>query len=471
MIPLLAIVGRPNVGKSTLFNRLIRRRHAIVEDNPGVTRDRNYGSTVLEGRRYNLVDTGGFEPSAQGGIEALVREQTRIAIDEADLVLLLMDVRDGVLAADREVVDLLRRSGKPTLQLVNKVDGPKQEALVPEFYELGAARVLGISAEHGLGFDDLCDAILAAFPDAPLVDPEPGLDRDELLDALEGGIPERATEPSEPEPAGPTAIRLALVGRPNAGKSSLLNRLVGAERAIVSPVPGTTRDSIDAPIETAQGPFVIVDTAGIRRRRSIGTVMEKIAVLRALSAISDADVACLMLDAEQPVAEQDAKIASLALEAGRGLVLAVSKADRLPSGGRARRALLQAIEDSLGFVSYAPVVFISSLTGTGTASLLKTVRRVHAACGRRIGTGELNQFLEEIATAHVPPAFRGHPVRFYYMVQPQASPPTFLVTTNHADGVSLTYRRYVANRLRERYGFEGAPIRLFFRQRKRTPRE
>ncbi len=463
MTPLLAIVGRPNVGKSTLFNRLIGRRHAIVEDNPGVTRDRNYGSATLDGRRLVVCDTGGFEPAAQAGIEAAVREQTRIAIEEADLVILLMDVRDGLLAADRDVVELLRRSGKPTLHVVNKVDGPKQELSVPEFYELGAGRILGISAEHGLGLDELCDAILEALPGAPAAAPDP-------LEVAEGEEePEERPALVEEEPAA-EPIRLALVGRPNAGKSSLLNRLCGAERAIVSPTPGTTRDPIDATIESAQGRFVIVDTAGIRRRRSVGTAMEKIAVLRALTAVSDADVACLLLDAEQPVAEQDAKIASLALEAGRGLVLAVSKADLLPRGGGARRALLRSIADSLGFVSYAPVLFLSSRTGTGTGELLRTVRRVHAACGKRIGTAELNQFIEETAVAHPPPAFRGQAVRFYYMVQPQARPPTFLVTTNHADGVPLTYRRYVANRLRERYAFEGAPIRLFFRQRKRTPR-
>jgi GTP-binding protein len=464
MIPLCAIVGRPNVGKSTLFNRLRGRRHAIVEDNPGVTRDRNYGRAVLEGRELNVVDTGGFEPTAQGGVEALVREQTQIAIDEADLVLFVMDARDGILAADREVVNLLRRSGKPTLHVVNKVDGPKQEALVPEFYELGCERVLGISAEHGLGLDELCDAILAALPGAPLAAP-----------ILEPDEPGEGSEPAEAEPAAadepPDPIRLALCGRPNAGKSSLLNRLCGAERAIVSATPGTTRDPIDVAIETSQGAFVIVDTAGIRRRRSVGTAMEKIAVLRALTSISNADVACLLLDAEQPVAEQDAKIASLALEAGRGLVIAISKADLIPRGGRARRALLRSVEDQLGFVSYAPVLFLSSLAGTGTAELLRTARRVHAACARRVTTGQLNQFLEETAAAHPPPAFRGQAVRFYYMVQPQARPPTFLVTTNHADGVPLTYRRYVANRLRERFGFEGAPIRLFFRQRKRTPRD
>lgn len=462
MIPLCAIVGRPNVGKSTLFNRLRGRRHAIVEDNPGVTRDRNYGRAVLEGRELNLVDTGGFEPTAQGGIEALVREQTQIAIDEADLVLFVMDARDGILGADRDVVDLLRRSGKPTLHVVNKVDGPKQEALVPEFYELGCERVLGISAEHGLGLDELCDAILAALPGAP--------------PAQLSEEPEEPAEPAESaEPvaadAPPAPIRLALVGRPNAGKSSLLNRLCGAERAIVSATPGTTRDPIDVAIETSQGPFVIVDTAGIRRRRSVGTAMEKIAVLRALTSISNADVACLLLDVEQSVAEQDAKIASMALEAGRGLVIAFSKADRIPRGGHARRALLRAVEEQLGFVSYAPVLFLSSLAGTGTAELLRTARRVHAACARRVTTAQLNQFLEETAAAHPPPAFRGQAVRFYYMVQPQARPPTFLVTTNHADGVPLTYRRYVANRLRERFGFEGAPIRLFFRQRKRTPRD
>jgi GTP-binding protein len=469
-IPLCAIVGRPNVGKSTLFNRLIGRRRAIVQDDPGVTRDRNYGQADLDGRLLNLVDTGGFEPAASRGIEVLIREQTQLAIEEADLVLLVMDAREGLLASDREVALALRRSGKPTLHVINKVDGPRQEAQAADFYALGVARALTVSAEHGHGLDALVEAVLEALPDAPRAREPVGEDDAEPAPPDSG--PRAPGRPNRPDVADDDAaeIRIALVGRPNAGKSSLLNRLVGAERAIVSPEPGTTRDPIDARIEHDAGAFVIVDTAGIRRRRSVSSTMEQYAVVRALAAVSDADAACLLLDAGQPVAEQDAKIAALVIEAGRGLVLACTKADLLPRGDGPRRRLEQEVRAELGFAGFAPLLFLSSTSGAGVGRLLPTVRRVHRAGGRRVQTAELNQFLEQATAAHAPPAFRGHPVRFYYMVQPQVRPPTFLISTNHADGVPLAYRRYLANRLRERYRFEGTPLRLFFRQRSRRDR-
>ena len=437
-LPLVAIVGRPNVGKSTLFNRLIRSRRAIVQDDPGVTRDRHYGTTELEGRRITLVDTGGLEPGACHGIESLVRQQTQFAIDESDLVLLVMDARDGITSSDRAVVEALRRTGKPTLQVVNKTDGPRQELGVSEFYSLGAEQIFPISAEHGLGFDDLIDAMLAALPSPPPV-----------------------PDPTE----GEELMRIALVGRPNAGKSSLLNRLVGAERSIVAAEPGTTRDPVDVLLPRNDGPVMIVDTAGIRRRRNSGTPMEQLAVIRALRSVDRADVACLVMDASQGVAEQDAKVAGLAAEAGRALVLVFTKSDLIPTHGSARRKLREEVAEKLQFVTYAPLLFLSSVTGTGVGRLIPTARRVHQQAGQRVPTGELNRFLEGAVASHPPPSHHGRQVRFYFMVQPETRPPTFLVSTNLVEGVHFTYRRYLANRLRERYGFEGTPLRLFFRQR------
>ena len=436
MIPLIAIVGRPNVGKSTLFNRLIRARTAIVQDDPGVTRDRHYGLAKLDDRPIQLVDTGGFEPDADLGIEALIRQQTELAIDEADLILLVLDARQGLMGHDAALAKVLRKADKRVVVVANKVDGPTQEALVGELYGLGVAEIWPISAEHGLGIDDLVDALLKELP------------------------------PKEEDgPAAYQGLRVALVGRPNAGKSSLLNALVGEERAIVSEQPGTTRDPVDVRLETPEGPVVLVDTAGIRRIKRKNTTMEHYAMVRAMRSIADADVALLVIDAAAGPAEQDAKVAGMALDAGRGLVLVLTKSDLLPKGRAGLRAVTQQIDDQLHFVSFAPVLFTSAISGRGVKRLLSTAIKIHRSCGARIKTAELNRFLELVTTAHVPPTHRGRPVRFYYITQPQSHPPTFIVSTNSAGGVHVTYRRYIINKLRERFGFEGAPIRLFLRQR------
>jgi GTP-binding protein len=439
MLPVVAIVGRPNVGKSTLFNRLQGRRRAIVQDQPGVTRDRHYRTAELGGRRVLLVDTGGFDPGASGGLVALIRQQTQLAIEEADLILHLLDAREGLLDSDREVVDALRRCGKPVIHVANKVDGPRQELLVGEFYEIGAERILQLSAEHGLGFDELEQAVMEALP------PLPG--------------PPAGEEGEDPAP------RVALVGRPNAGKSSLLNALTGQQRAIVSQQPGTTRDPVDVRLQTSAGPLTLVDTAGIRRRRSVTLLTEKVAVLRAMRSIYDADVTCLLLDPLEGVVDQDARIASQALEAGRALVLIVSKLDLLQPPGAEKRRLRQQVQEQLRFAPFAPLLFLSSVTGKGVARLLPTVRRVHGQWDRRIATAELNRFLEQATAEHVPPTHHGKPVKLYYITQPQARPPTFIVSTNTVPGVKVSYRRYLVNRLREAFGFEGTPLRVYFRRR------
>ncbi|MBW2730887.1 MAG: ribosome biogenesis GTPase Der [Deltaproteobacteria bacterium] len=445
MIPFVAIVGRPNVGKSTLFNRLVGRRSALVADEPGLTRDRHYGRAEWEGVPFQLVDTGGFESDATpGAMDGLIREQTEVAVEEADLVLLIWDAREGITNTDTELVNLLRRSGKPTLHVANKVDGPKQDPLVAEFYATGVERIFPVSAEHGLGIDDLIDAVLEWI----------------AAERADAG----ASEPS----AKGDGIRIALVGRPNAGKSALLNRLAGAERSIVSDVPGTTRDPVDVEIDADGERIVVVDTAGIRRKRRSGPVMEQISVLRALRAVGEADVTCLLLDTTEPIAMQDAKIANMALEAGRGLILILSKADLLVPGRQARRELDQQLDDRLAFVSYAPQVLLSSKTGKGVNKILPMVKRVYAEGQRRISTSELNRFLESALNAHHPAAYHGRQVRLFYITQADTRPPTFIVHVNYVDGVTTSYRRYLQNRLRDQYKFEGVPLRIFYRARERS---
>ncbi|MFH1130088.1 MAG: ribosome biogenesis GTPase Der [Pseudomonadota bacterium] len=440
MLPLVAIVGRPNVGKSTLFNRLIGRRKALVADQPGLTRDRHYGLAKYEQREFHVVDTGGLSLVGEG-IEALVREQANFAIQEADLVLLVLDARDGLTSTDRDIAQLLRKTARPVLHVANKVDGPNQKATVlSEFYELGAKHVYGVSAEHNSGVEELIDAILEEIsPNDPVPSPE-------------------RTE-------GPF-IRAALVGRPNAGKSALLNHLAGEQRTIVSEEPGTTRDPVDIQIQTKYGQFVMVDTAGIRRKRRSGPALENLAVLRALRAIDDADIVCLLIDAQSGVGIQDAKIAALTMEAGRGLVLVFTKSDLIGPLAPARKRIQEQIEDKLQFASFAPVLILSSITGHGTNRVFPTLSRIHRSCSRRIQTAELNRFLEHAVAAHHPSVHLGRPIRFYYITQPETYPPTFVVSTNKEKGVQVSYRRYLANRLREKFGFEGAPIRLFFREHK-----
>ena len=396
MDPVVAIVGRPNVGKSTLFNRLVGGRRAIVEDEPGVTRDRHYATFKLDGRRLHLVDTGGFEPGVDHGIESLIRRQTQAAIDEADLVLVLLDARDGLLASDRDVVDALRSGGKPVIHVANKVDGPTQEAAAGELYAAGLPSLVLISALHGLGLDELTEAMTRALPPLPEGD---------------------ATGSDIPSTGG---VSITLVGRPNVGKSSLLNHLCGEERSIVSATPGTTRDPVDVLLQTPRGQVLVVDTAGIRRRARVSEAMESYAIIRALRSIDRADVACLLLDATAELAVQDARIANLALDAGKGLVLVFTKSDLVDAATRNQRK--EEVLSKLRFVPWAPQLFISSKTGAGVKRLLPLVHRVFAQCGRRITTGELNQCLERWTAEHPPPTKFRKPMRFYYITQPETHP-------------------------------------------------
>jgi GTP-binding protein len=449
--PLVAIVGRPNVGKSTLFNRICGGHAAIVEDQPGVTRDRRYGDADWDGRLFRVVDTGGLDLAAARPKDAQLAQgivkQAMRAVEEADLILFVADAREGLVGGDYEAAEVLRKSGKPILWVANKVDRANDEAFTGEMYQLGADRVFGVSATHGRAISDLLDAILEELPDAP-----------KLADV-------------EEEDDAHRPIRLALVGRPNAGKSSLVNRLVGDERMLVDAQAGTTRDPIDTPVEIAGRKYLLIDTAGIRRRSKVKAPMEKIAVAMAENVIERCDVTVLMIDAEEGIAEQDAKIAGICDEAGRALVICFNKID-LPSIDQKKQdELRENLNRQIQFVPWAKVVFASARTGKGVQRILDAVQSAYAAYIRRVGTGELNRWFEQIVTKHPPSVFQGKPIKLYFIQQPQARPPTFLLSVNYPEGVHFSYRRYLANQLRETFELDGTPIKIVCRARKQKKRQ
>lgn len=437
-LPLIAVVGRPNVGKSTLFNRLVGGHHAIVEDEPGVTRDRRYGQGEWTGRLFRVVDTGGLDPAAaaRSTIAKGVLQQALRAIDEAALVLFVVDAQQGVTSDDREAAERLRRMGKPFLWVANKVDGSRQEGRAVELYELGADEVLEVSAAHGRGIGDLLDRVIERLPHLPR--------------AVTG--------------AGERPIRVALVGRPNAGKSSLVNRLLGDERVIVDATPGTTRDPVDSEVTLEGTRFILIDTAGIRRRARVNLAMEKIAVAMAEKAIERADVTLLVIDAADGVGEQDAKIAGLCEEHGCGLVIAFNKRDLVDAA--AERKLRDDLKRQLQFVPWAVVTSCSAQSGRGVRGLLEKARVIHRVAGQRVSTGALNRWLEGLVERHPTSLFRGHPIRLYYITQASTHPPTFVLSVSHPEGVHFSYRRYIINQLRAEFGFEGTPLRVVLREHK-----
>lgn len=435
--PLVAIVGRPNVGKSTLFNRIAGQRLAIVEDTPGITRDRHYADAFAFGREFVLIDTGGFDPDSDDPLKEGIVRQVKLALEEADVIVCVLDATALPLEADRKASALLRKTKKPVLYAANKADssGGAQEAL--SHYSLGVDHIFPISALHGHGIGDLEEAVVGALP---------------------------KDTGREDTPWG-DAPRIAICGRPNAGKSSLVNRLLGEERQNVDARAGTTMDSIDALLERKGERFVLIDTAGIRRRRSVKETAEAVSVIQAIRAMERSHVVVLMVDGSDGGAEQDAKIAGLADERGRGLILVVNKIDLMtPDQQKKAEARLREI---LAFVPWAPVVRLSALTGRGVDRLLQTMRKVVDAHRKRVGTSEINRFFEEVLEKHPPPTGRGKPVRLYFVTQAQVAPPSFVAMTNEPDLVHFSYRRYVANQIRERFGFEGTPVRVFYRKRKR----
>jgi GTPase len=438
----VAIVGRPNVGKSTLFNRITGRRRAIVEDVPGVTRDRIYGEAEWEGRRLAVIDTGGFDPGSNEPIPQLMRAQAQVAVAEADVVVLVVDGAAGLTAPDREVYAFLRRSGKAVVVAVNKVDRKDVDPDMAEFQALGADTLRAISAEHGLGVDDLLDAVTPLLPAAAPAGPV-----------------------GTPGPEGAQPLRLAVIGRPNVGKSSLVNRILGYERVIVAETPGTTRDPIDSRLVWNGREVVVVDTAGIRRRARVEQKLEKVSVVAALKALERCDVAALVVDAADGVTDQDQRIGAYAAESGRGVVIVVNKADLLPKGRTAIREFEVLVRDTLRHLAFAPVVFVSALRGHGVHRVLRAAERVGAAQTTRVPTARLNRALEAAVERKEPPFFRSRRLKFFYAAQLGVKPPTFAVVTSAPEGVPESYRRYLINQLREAFGFEGTPVRLVFRER------
>lgn len=437
MRPVVAIVGRPNVGKSTLFNRILGRRKAIVADLPGVTRDLNFADTEELGVAFTLVDTGGFEPGVEDDIFAKVKEQAMVAVEDAQVIVLVMDGRGGVTPGDRELAGFLRRSGKPVVYAVNKLDSDALETGLGEFYELGVDPVLAMSAEHGRGLNELVDAVIER-------------------------LPEKAPAP---EPADGRRTSIAILGRPNAGKSSLLNRLIGRERSIVSDVAGTTRDVVDTPVTIDGRDYLFVDTAGIRKKSRISLQVEAYSVMEAIRTIDRCDAAVLVIDGVEGLSVQDEKIASLIEDRKKCCVIAVNKWDLVDKDTRTTESITGVIRDRMPFISYAPVVFISALTGQRATRVLEAVDRVVEMSGSRVKTSELNRFVEEITYRHKPAMFRGRTVKFYYATQSGVSPPTFVIFTNFPEGVDVSYRRYVTNRLREVTGIDEVPMKVFFRKR------
>ena len=442
--PVVAIVGRPNVGKSTLFNRLMRERIAIVEDLPGVTRDRNYGHTDLLERPITLVDTGGFDPDPDDAFLEAMKSQVDLAIGEADVVVLLYDAADGLTPADREITDMLRDAQRPVLHVVNKVDGPKREADSAEFWSLGMDDLLLVSAAHGRGMRDLKEALNERLPD-----PE-----------LDASTP----DPYEDMP------KVAVVGRPNVGKSTLINQLLGEARLLASEVPGTTRDAIDTPVELEDGrSYLFIDTAGIRRKARINTRVERFSVIRALGSVDRAEVVLLILDTTRELADQDARIVTLAEDHGRAFGIIANKWDLVGKSTNTARDYERDLKSRLPFLAHAPVLFVSALTGQRVAKIGDLVDSCLVQWRRRISTSEVNRFLMEVVERYPPPVLkRNRRIKFYFATQADVAPPRFVFSTSAPDKVPETYKRYIVNRIREKWGFEGTPLRLHFRSHRKT---
>ncbi|MBV8243109.1 MAG: ribosome biogenesis GTPase Der [Hyphomicrobiales bacterium] len=446
----VAIVGRPNVGKSTLFNRLVGKRLALVDDAPGVTRDRREGRAQLGDLAFTAIDTAGLEEAAPESLMSRMQEQTEAAISAADAVLFLIDARAGATPADRAFADLVRKSGKPSILVANKSEGSAGEAGVLEAYELGLGEPIAISAEHGEGLADLYAGLRAALPDATALAAE--------VEPRDGGIEQKAAERKP--------IRLAVVGRPNCGKSTLVNRLLGEERLLTGPEAGITRDAIAVDLIWHDQPFRVHDTAGLRRRARIEEKLEKLSVADALNAVRFAEVVVLLMDAQAPFEEQDLRIADLIEREGRALVIGVNKWDRIEPRPGTIKKLREETDHRLPQVKGVPVVAVSGLTGAGLDRLMQAVVDAHAVWNRRVGTSALNRWIAEVIASHPPPAVSGRRIRLDYITQPKSRPPSFVLFTSRADALPDAYRRYLVNSLRETFDLPGTPIRLALREKK-----
>ena len=452
MKSIVAIVGRPNVGKSTLFNRILGKRKAIVKNEPGVTRDLNYADVVDQGKEFTLIDTGGFEAipprpwgqisnlSPKGGrgdltILAKVREQALLAIEEADIIVFLMDGRDGFLPSDRDVADILRKTSKPVIYAVNKIDTSKQEQGLADFYRLGMDNLFPVSAELGKGVYELLEKIISLIP---------------------------KTSPTKEKEKG---IKLAVVGRPNVGKSSLVNKLLGYERVMVSAMPGTTRDAIDTPFMYNKKKYLLIDTAGIRKKTRIGRTLEKYSVMVAIKNIERCDVALLIIDAMDGMTEQDEKIAGLIYERGKGCIIVVNKWDLPEKETNTVKQYTERIRWKVKFLQFAPVVFVSTVTGQRIFKTLEIVNEVIEQLEKRIPTAQLNKFFDGFKKHHQPPIYKNKSVKIYYITQTDIKPPTFVGFVNFPEGIHFSYERFLVNQIREAFGLNQVPIRLYFKKK------
>jgi GTP-binding protein len=434
--PVVAVVGRPNVGKSSFFNYLCGRRVSIVEDTPGVTRDRIYAEVEWRNRKFTLIDTGGIEPYTEDKILQQMRRQAEVAIDMANVIVFLVDAKEGMTASDKEIATILRKSKKPVVLVANKVDRiGEPPAEIYEFYNLAMGDILTVSSVHGLGMGDLLDELFKYFP---------AVDEEDYDD---------------------DTIKVAVIGKPNSGKSSLINRMVGEERVIVSDVPGTTRDAIDTVVTDGEDKYVFIDTAGIRRQSRVTENIEKYSTLRAWTAIERADVCVVMIDAQDGVTEQDSKIAGYAHEQGKASIIVVNKWDLVEKETGTLEEYRKTVHEKLGFMQYAPVLFVSVKTGQRVNKLLELVKFVYGQASLRISTGMLNDLLNEATAMVQPPSDKGKSLKLYYGTQTAVKPPTFVIFVNKMDLFHYSYERYIENQLRRGYGFEGTPIRFIHRER------
>ena len=434
--PIVAIVGRPNVGKSTLFNALAGERISIVKDTPGITRDRIYAEVNWLDKTFTLIDTGGIEPESKDVILSQMREQAQIAIDTADVIIFIVDVRQGLQDADSKVADMLRRSRKSVILAVNKVDSiAKYQNDVYEFYNLGIGEPHAISASNMMGLGDMLDEVIAQFPDG---------------------------EKSEEEDETP---KIAIIGKPNVGKSSLLNKLIGEKRVIVSDIAGTTRDAVDTPVTHNGKDYIFIDTAGLRRKKNVKQELEKYMVVRTVSAIERSDIVILLIDAVEGVTEQEAKIAGIAHESGRGVIIAVNKWDAIEKDDKTIYKYEKKIRDTLSFMPYAEIIFISALSGQRVGKLYDLIDAVIENHAMRIATGVLNEIMSEAVALQQPPSDKGKRLKLFYMTQVSVKPPTFVIFVNDKNLMHFSYTRYLENRIREAFGFKGTPLRFIIRER------
>ncbi len=438
MKPVVALVGRPNVGKSTLFNRITRTKNALVDNLPGVTRDRHYGDAVWEEKAFSVVDTGGFLTSDGDEFSPLVRSQVMQAISDATVIIMVLDGKSGVSPYDRDIIELLRDVSQPVFYVVNKIDGLEREVNLFEFYSLGIKELYPVSAEHNYGVPDFLDELIRAFPAEP----------EDHLDGLSEDV-----------------IKIAVVGRPNVGKSSLINRLLGEDRLVVSDIPGTTRDAIDTLCRRGDKSYLLIDTAGIRRKSKVDEKIEKFSIIKSLKSMDRCDVALIILDVEEGITEQDIHVAGYAYERGCGCIILLNKWDRVEKDKKTLKRYLEDLRDKAKFLNFAPVITISALTGLRVASIFGEVDDVYSQFATRIGTGQLNKLFEQATGDKEPSMYKGKRLKFYYAAQVSAKPPTFVAFVNVPKGIHFSYERYLINQIRGAFGLKNTPIRMMFRQR------